>query len=97
MKSEDSESRIRRLQRAVIWWLRPDNVAIWVAIGATFPYYLSHFPSPGANSSLIDFIVTAGMFVAGLVPWLFANPVQLLLFFPGFVILLGKAHHPGPI
>ena len=96
MQDEQSESRIRHVQRAALWGLRADNVAMWFAIGATVPYYLSHFPSPGADSSVLDFAVAAGMFVYGVGPWLFANPVHLLLFIPGFLVFLSKAHHPGP-
>jgi len=93
MMPAESRDAIKRVQRAVDWVVRPDHIAVFVAIEATIPYYLKP-PIPRADATLLEFSVSSATYIIGLVPWLLANSIHLLLFLPGFLILIMKIARP---
>jgi len=94
--SDQSNSKRSFLFRVVHWFVRPDHVAIFVSVGAILPYTMQ-LPSANPDESMLHLMFTSSMYIIGLIPWLVGHPIHLLLFLPGFLILITKIARPGPM
>jgi len=96
MASEEDESAVQKLQRLVLWFIRPDHLLIFVAVGAVLPYYM-HLSTSAVDGSLLTLLVSSVTDILGMPLWLSGNPTNLLLFLPGFLILVWKIARPERI